>query len=153
MMPVTMNSSRPPSEELIRRLSKYDLSVGELALQTRDLVLEALPDAVESLFESYALVFWYSLSGRMGDSYCYVAVFSKHVNLGFSRGAELKDSVGLLEGDGKIMRHIKIRTAADLKNPQLRSLVRAAEKNARQVAASKPERPPKTKARASSKRR
>src|SRR2546426_801396 len=31
-----MTDSRPPSEELIRHLSRYDLSVGELALALRE---------------------------------------------------------------------------------------------------------------------
>lgn len=132
-----MDGPRAPSEELIRLLSQYDLSVGELALKAREVVLEAVPSAVETLFESYALVFWYSLTGRMGDAYCYVAVYSKHVNLGFNRGGELKDTAGILEGDGKIMRHLKIKSSADLNNKSIKPLVKAAEKNAKTIAASK----------------
>lgn len=39
----------------------------------------------------------------------YVNVFTSHVNVGFFRGAYLDDPAGLLEGNGKRMRHVKLR--------------------------------------------
>jgi len=39
----------------------------------------------------------------------YVNVFTAHVNVGFFRGAEIADPHGILEGDGKFMRHVKLR--------------------------------------------
>src|SRR5437773_3273698 len=39
----------------------------------------------------------------------YVNVFKAHVNVGFFRGAEIADPHGLLEGTGKLMRHVKLR--------------------------------------------
>ena len=64
-------------------------------------------------------------------SYCsdrvllYLADHSKHVNLGFYEGAHLPDPDGLLEGTGKNLRHVKVRSAADL-TPELARLVRTA---------------------------
>ena len=124
-----------PSEELIRLLSRYDLKVGELALALRTMVLEEVPDAVERLFQVYALVFWYSLTGRMGDAFCQVVIYPNGVNLMFNRGAELDDPDGVLVGEGKIIRHIKVRRPEDLKNPHLRKFIRAALKHAKLIAA------------------
>jgi hypothetical protein len=46
----------------------------------------------------------------VGDgAFAYVNAFKAHVNVGFFRGAELADPHGLLEGTGKLMRHVKIR--------------------------------------------
>jgi len=46
----------------------------------------------------------------VGDAaFAYVNAFKAHVNVGFFRGAEIADPVGLLEGAGKFMRHVKIR--------------------------------------------
>jgi hypothetical protein len=42
-------------------------------------------------------------------AFAYVNAFKAHVNVGFFRGAELTDPVGLLEGTGKYMRHVKLR--------------------------------------------
>jgi hypothetical protein len=129
-----MIDSRPPSEDLIRHLSHYDLSVGELALALRAMVLEEEPAAVEKFFQVYAFVLWYSLTGRMTDAFCHVVVYPKGVNLMFNRGAELDDPDGVLVGEGKIIRHIKVRQPKDLKNPHLRKFIRAAKKHAKFIA-------------------
>jgi hypothetical protein len=39
------------------------------------------------------------------------------------RGAALPDPEGLLEGTGKSVRHVKVRTVADVKRPALKKLV------------------------------
>jgi hypothetical protein len=156
-MPATTKTTepRPPSEDLIRLLSQFDLSVGELALALREMVLAEAPAAVERLVRVYALVFWYSLTGRMTDAFCQVVIYTKGVNLMFNRGAELDDPDGVLVGEGKIIRHIKVRAPEDLKNPHLRKFIRAALKHAKSIAKEKElaARPTTPIARASAKRR
>ena len=52
----------------------------------------------------------------LGDvPFGYVNVFTSHVNVGFFQGAALPDPARLLQGDGKRMRHVKLRpgTASD----------------------------------------
>lgn len=132
-----MIETPPPSEELIRLLSQFDLRVGELALALREMVLEEAPAAVERLVRVYALVFWYSLTGRMTDAFCQVVVYPKGVNLMFNSGAELNDPDQVLVGEGKIIRHIKVRRPEDLKNPYLRKFIRAALKHAKEIAKEK----------------
>lgn len=132
-----MTKSPPPSEDLIRELSAFDLSVGELALALREMVLEEAPAAVEKVLRVYALVFWYSLAGRMSDAFVQVVTYPKGVNLMFNRGAELEDPDGVLVGEGKIIRHIKVRRPEDLKNRHLRKFIRAALKHAKSIAREK----------------
>jgi hypothetical protein len=46
----------------------------------------------------------------LGDApFGYVNVFTSHVNVGFFHGASLPDPARLLQGDGKFMRHVKLR--------------------------------------------
>ena len=45
----------------------------------------------------------------MDAAFAYVNAFTVHVNVGFFRGAEIADPKGLLEGTGKLMRHVKLR--------------------------------------------
>ena len=130
-------SQTPSFEDLIRELSSFDLSVGELALALREMVLEEAPEAVEKVLRVYALVFWYSLTGRMSDAFVQIVIYPKGVNLMFNRGAELDDPRGMLVGEGKIIRHIKVRTPEDLKNPHLRKFVRTALKHAKSIAREK----------------
>ena len=47
----------------------------------------------------------------------------EHVTFIFLRGAALPDPEGLLEGTGKSVRHVKVRTAADVKKPGLKKLI------------------------------
>lgn len=49
-----------------------------------------------------------------------------YINLGFFRGTELPDSKGLLEGTGKVLRHVKVRHVDDIRAADLKTLVRAA---------------------------
>jgi hypothetical protein len=56
----------------------------------------------------------------------YVNVFRAHANVGFFQGAELPDPMGLLEGSGKRMRHVKVKPNADLDSRALGALIDAA---------------------------
>jgi hypothetical protein len=57
----------------------------------------------------------------------------EHVTFIFLRGAALPDPEGLLEGTGKSLRHVKVRTAADVKKQALKKLiVEAAKLNKRE---------------------
>lgn len=84
----------------------------------RAFVREHAPDLQERLYMDVPS-YWGS------DALLYLADYSKHINLGFNRGAHLPDPHGLLEGTGKNLRHVKLRGAADL-TPQLAQLIRAA---------------------------
>lgn len=45
----------------------------------------------------------------LGDAaFAYVNVFSAHVNVGFFQGSALPDPSGILQGNGKFMRHVKL---------------------------------------------
>ena len=50
---------------------------------------------------------------KMTDGYAYIMPKRGYINLGFYQGALLGDPAGLLEGTGKGLRHVKIRSLAD----------------------------------------
>jgi hypothetical protein len=56
----------------------------------------------------------------------YVNVFKTHVNVGFFRGAEIADPQGLLQGNGKFMRHVKLRPEHDVDAAGLTKLIETA---------------------------
>jgi hypothetical protein len=53
----------------------------------------------------------------------YVNTFRSHVNVGFFNGAALKDPAGLLEGNGKRMRHVKLKPGVDIDSSSLSDLI------------------------------
>jgi hypothetical protein len=63
----------------------------------------------------------------LGDAaFVYIDAFTAHVNVGFFRGAELPDPGRLLEGNGRFMRHVKLRPGRDVDAAALTTLIRAA---------------------------
>jgi hypothetical protein len=105
--------------------------VGPLALALRGVVLEEAPQLMERIFRNHASALWFGAGARMDEMDVYVAMASRHVNLGFCRGAALPDPDGVLEGTGRVMRHVKFRTERDLERPFVRPLIRAAAAQAR----------------------
>ena len=61
----------------------------------------------------------------------YVNAFRAHVNVGFFYGAMLDDPAGLLEGDGKRMRHVKLRWGDPIDTAALNALIAAAYRDIR----------------------
>ena len=121
----------PPPVELIKFLQPYDRAVQKLALDLRALVLEEMAPCHENIYDAYsAVAIGYGPTDRLSEGIFHLAVYGKGVNLGFNHGAALDDPNGILEGAGKRIRHIKIRTASDLARPELRAYVRRALKTA-----------------------
>ena len=94
-------------------------------------VCEFLRKLITSLDASGAEVIWPRLGiasygvgpKKMTQHYAYIGVHKAHLNLGFYHGASLSDPAGLLEGEGKKLRHVKVRNTAEAKNPALKALL------------------------------
>jgi len=65
---------------------------------------------------------WYA--GR--DLIVLSGAFAHHVQVEFWRGSMLDDPAHLLQGTGKNLRHVKVRSLREAKSPALRALVRSA---------------------------
>ena len=66
----------------------------------------------------------------VGDAgFGYVNTFTAHVNVGFFRGSTLPDTVGLLEGTGKLGRHVKLRPGAPVDGSALDAVITEAYRN------------------------
>ncbi len=117
---------RPPHPKLLGFLEAYDPHISEIALALRELVLEEAPDASESIYQVYTVAIWFGFSGKMKDMFCYITTNAEHVNLGFPRGSALPDPNRVLEGEGKSMRHIKLRSLRDVERPFVRRYIQTA---------------------------
>jgi len=75
---------------------------------------------------------WKIPSFDLNGPLCFYMVAKEHVVFGFMRGAILRDPAKMLEGTGKYLRHVKLRTPAEVRRPEVRALVQqAAELNRR----------------------
>ena len=127
--------SYTPTSALIKFLKPYDPAIQKLALGLRSLVLKEMAPCHENIYDAYnAVAIGYGFSDRLKDGVFHIAVYAKHVNLGFNHGASLNDPLGILQGAGKHIRHITIKSPADLARPEIRSYLRQALKIAREDA-------------------
>lgn len=63
----------------------------------------------------------------LGDApFGYVNAFKSHVNVGFFQGASLPDPTRLLQGEGKYMRHVKLKPGTPTSPAALRKLIELA---------------------------
>jgi hypothetical protein len=88
-------------------------------------LLEIHPDAVVVPRRGERSIAYGIGPRKLADAYAYLIPFSSHVNLGFFQGTSLGESERL-EGNGKAMRHLKLRTVEDLLAEETTRLVHAA---------------------------
>ena len=120
----------PPPSQLLEFLYRYDPAIQSLALGARTVVLEEMAPCHEYIFHMRSkVVLLYSATERViADCVCSVNVFVRHVTLAFHRGADLKDTSGVLRGTGKAMRHIRLTKLSELDRPEIRRYLRQARK-------------------------
>lgn len=110
--------------QLKKFMSAYDPNIQDIALYLRNFILENVPESNELIWDNYnALAIAYSKSEDLSDAFCHIALYSKHVNFGFNRGAELSTSAIKLNGSGKLIRHIKVPEIASFPAKEVSKLL------------------------------
>ena len=101
-------------------MKRHDDELGAIAHEWFE-VMRGCGDEVREVFHDGCA------NACLGDvPFGYVNVFTAHVNVGFFQGASLPDPAGLLQGNGKFMRHVKLRPGVDVEPVALRQLIEAA---------------------------
>ena len=67
-----------------------------------------------------------------GVQFCGVFAYKDHVSVEFGHGASIDDPWGLLEGAGKLRRHLKLRSLDEIQHKRLKSYLVLALEAARQ---------------------
>lgn len=106
-------------------LSGSSEQVKEIAERLRALIIEVYPGVVEVPWPKQKIIGYGVGPKKMSEHFCYIGAFSGHVNLGFYYGVELADPMVLLEGTGKKLRHIKVKSSDEVDNPALREILEA----------------------------
>ena len=88
----------------------------------RKLMRELAPDAKELI--TYGIPAW-----KRNRVLAVLSPTRKDVTLSFSRGAEFEDKHGLLQGVGKVSKHLKLKEPKDLSKTVLRYYVQQAVKH------------------------
>ena len=121
-----MSPTRELHTDFIHHLKHKDQPLVDLFLDLRSYILNIYPDANELLYHTHALTAVYTVADKMAEGFCHVAIYSEHLNLGFNKGTLLDDPGHLLQGTGKLIRHIPIKTLQDYQNDEVRRLIKNA---------------------------
>lgn len=125
----TVTNSTPIDERFEQILSARSHDVAAIARRVRDLVRETLTDAIEVPNHGQeGIGFGVNQYGHDGWGVGVISVAKNWVSLGFLRGAHLPDPHGIVEGTGRNVRHVKLRStqAFEERRDALVSLLRAA---------------------------
>jgi hypothetical protein len=108
-------------------LARYTPDIAAQLGEARRRLRAMFPHGYELVFDNYnALVFGFSPTQRSPDALLSVAGYPKWVTLFFLHGTDLHDPDGLLEGQGKQVRSIRLQQPADLDSPAVLALIRQA---------------------------
>ncbi len=96
-------------------IEKQSSQQKEICLELRKTILKSLPGVKEEMKMG---VPWYG--GK-----CYIVALRDHVNIGFCLEGLSKEEASLLEGSGKMMRHIKIAFRKDIDEKKIVKLLKS----------------------------
>ncbi len=116
-----MNKTLHP--DFLNHLTHKSKELQALYKSVRSLIIEIYPEGNELLYRTHALTSVYTTTLKLSDAYCHIPIYNEHLNLGFNYGTSLEDSKGLLQGTGKSIRHVPIKSKEDLENEDLKILI------------------------------
>ena len=118
---------KSPAAQLETFIDKFSPEIAEHVRAMLKKMRSRLPGAVEMVYDNYnALVIGFCLVEKASEVILSIAVYPRHINLCFFDGDRLPDPQKLLQGSGKIARHLRLDRAETLDNPAVRALMKAA---------------------------
>jgi len=109
--------------DFLHHLKMKDQKIIDQYLDLRNMVLEMYPESLEILYHTHALTSVYTVSNKLTDGFCHIPIYTNHLNLGFNKGTLLDDPHHLLQGTGKLIRHIPIVNKEDYRCSKVMDLL------------------------------
>ena len=110
--------------DIDRLLAQHPAHIQAIERAVRALIRSELPEAAEQVDFGNKLIA-FGLSMKMRDLLFAVIAHKAHVNLQLADGVDLPDPTGIVEGTGKRIRHVKLRSIEDVRREDVHELVRA----------------------------
>jgi len=121
-----MLAPNPLHPDFLHFLKEKEQPLIDLFIKLRDLVWQHYPEANEILYHTHALTTVFSISEKLADAFCHISIYTAHLNLGFNKGTLLPDPHQLLQGTGKLIRHIPINQISDPQKESIGQLIQDA---------------------------
>jgi len=124
--------SKEQKTDLLKFLSSYPEEKQQAALWLRDFVWDLYPHCNELIYDNYnALAFGWSLTDRVGHTFCSIAIgrTSYNVHFGFYWGSEIADPEKKLIGEGNQYRYLLVEDVKKFPKTYIKKLLKEAYAN------------------------
>ena len=105
-------------------IDRYDPALAACGRSAVERLGARVPTATRLVYDNYnALVVGFGPDERASSAILSLAFYPRWVTLFFLNGTGLDDPGGILKGQGVRVRHVVLRSAADLDSPAIRRLI------------------------------
>jgi hypothetical protein len=112
-------------------LAAYTPEIEAFARVALEKMRSRLPNAVEMVYDNYnALVCGFGPTERASEAIFSIVMYPRYVSLCFLQGAVLPDPKGLLQGEGNVVRHIRLEDEKTLDRADVKAMMTLALKMA-----------------------
>jgi len=121
-----------PEKQLDDFIAKFTPNMARLIRAARRKMRKRMPQALELVYDNYNFfVIGYGPSEKASEAIFSLAAQAKGLSLCLLQGAGLPDPHGLLRGSGRVVRNIRLESAASLDRAEVRALIAAALEHAK----------------------
>ena len=116
-------------KDLLKFLKPFPKEIRETALWLREFAWNLYPGCNELIYDNYnAVAFGWSITDKLGDVFCNIAVgrSSHNVHFGFFRGSKLSDPEKKLIGGGNQYRYILVTDIKKFPKTYIKKLLKEA---------------------------
>jgi hypothetical protein len=121
-----------PKRQLDSFFAKYDPPIAAFGRGVLVKLRKRLPGAVEMVYDNYnGLVIGFGPSEKASLAIFSIVLFPRWVTLCFLQGAGLPDPQRRLQGEGKVVRHMRLESFSVLDEPYVQNLMKLALRRAK----------------------
>jgi hypothetical protein len=129
---MAIKKTESAEEQLDRFLDAFTPEIAGMARRALAKMRKRLPNAVEMIYDNYnALACGFGPTEKTSEAIFSIAIFPKNVNLFFLQGAALPDPKGLLQGEGNVVRYIRLDDEKTLDRADVKAMMDVALKMAK----------------------
>ena len=123
--------TKSPEAQLDCFLDAFTPEIAAFARVALAKMRKRLPHAIELVYDNYnALACGFGPTERTSEAVFSIAIFPKNVSLFFLQGAALPDPKGLLQGEGNVVRFIRLEDEDTLDRSDVKAMMATALKMA-----------------------
>jgi hypothetical protein len=114
-----------PAHFIEKKLQYTRPDLRDIVMEIRNIIASVAPEATESQHSRGFSYYYKERGGPVSAGICQIGIFPDHIRLGFIHGAFLPDPQGLLVGDPKYKKHLRIYQYEEAPWDYMRMLIEA----------------------------